>query len=104
MPVAVSSSRICGIYVTDIRYREDAADGNEPEDLPISNIRSFREQELGNQRETHRLPVFPFCPLAAVFEVEQVITVFMKKQYQVVTAEEAVKVIMQPGHGYVYVK
>ena len=101
MPVAVSSTRICGTCVTDIRYREDAADWNKPEDLPFSNIRSFREQELGNQRETHRFPVFPFCPLAAVFEVEQVITVFMKKQYQVVTAEEAVKVIKSGDHVHI---
>ena len=77
MPVAVSSTEVCGTYVTDIRYREDAADWDEPEDLPFSNIRSFREQELGNQRETRWFPVFPFCPLAAVFEVEQVITVFV---------------------------
>ena len=28
MPVAVSSTKVCGTYVTDIRYREDAADGN----------------------------------------------------------------------------
>ena len=48
MPVAVSSTEVCDTYVTDIRYREDAADWNEPEDLPFSNIRSFREQELGN--------------------------------------------------------
>ena len=101
MPVAVSSTMVCGTYVTDIRYREDATDWNEPEDLPFSNIRSFREQELGNRRETHRFPVFPFCPLAAVFEVEQVTTVFMKKQYQVVTAEEAVKVIKSGDHVHI---
>jgi hypothetical protein len=37
MPVAVSSNKVCGTYVTDIRYREDAADWDEPEDLPFSN-------------------------------------------------------------------
>ena len=63
MPVAVSSTRVCDTYVTDIRYREDAADWNEPEDLPISNIRSFREQELGNQRETFGFLFFQFVLL-----------------------------------------
>ena len=63
MPVAVSSTRVCDTYVTDIRYREDAADGNKPEDLPFSNIRSFREQELGNQRETSAFPFFHFVLL-----------------------------------------
>ena len=37
MPVAVSSNKVCGTYVTDIRYREDATDWDEPEDLPFSN-------------------------------------------------------------------
>ncbi len=63
MPVAVSSNKVCDTYVTDIRYREDAADWDEPEDLPVSNIRSFREQELGNQRETLWFPVFHFVLL-----------------------------------------
>ena len=63
MPVAVSSTKVCGTYVTDIRYREDAADWDEPEDLPFSNIRSFREQELGNQREAHRFLSFHFVLL-----------------------------------------
>ena len=63
MPVAVSSTKVCGTYVTDIRYREDAADRNEPEDLPFSNIRSFREQELGNHRETQGFLFFHFVLL-----------------------------------------
>ena len=71
MPVAVSSIKVCDTYVTDIRYREDATDWNKPEDLPFSNIRSFREQELGNQRETRRFPAFPFCPLAAVLKLNK---------------------------------
>ena len=36
MPVAVSSTKVHSTYVTDIRYREDAADLNKPEDLPVS--------------------------------------------------------------------
>ena len=48
MPVAVSPIKVRSTYVTDIRYREDAAGWNKPEDLPFSNIRSFREQKLGN--------------------------------------------------------
>ena len=71
MPVAVSSTKVCGTYVTDIRYREDAADWNKPEDLPFSNIRSFREQELGNHRETSKFSAFPFCPLAAVLKLNK---------------------------------
>ena len=38
MPVAVSSAVIHDIHVTDIRYREDVADLNKPEDLPASKI------------------------------------------------------------------
>ena len=63
MPVAVSSTKVRCTCVTDIRYREDVADLNKPEDLPFSNIRSFREQELGNQRETRWFPVFHFVLL-----------------------------------------
>ena len=63
MPVAVSSAKVCGTYVTDIRYREDATDWDEPEDLPFSNIRSFREQKLGNQRERISFPLFHFVLL-----------------------------------------
>ena len=48
MPVAVSSTKVCGTYVTDIRYREDAADWDEPEDLPFSNIfAAFGNKSLG---------------------------------------------------------
>ena len=36
MPVAVSSTKVHSTYVTDIRYREDAADLDKPEDLPVS--------------------------------------------------------------------
>ena len=36
MPVAVSSATIRNSHVTDIRYREDVADLNKPEDLPDS--------------------------------------------------------------------
>ena len=46
MPVAVSSTKVCGTYVTDIRYREDVTGWDEPEDLPISMIRNFREQKF----------------------------------------------------------
>ena len=41
MPVAVSSTKVRGIHVTDIRYREDAADLDEPEDLPVSVLSAF---------------------------------------------------------------
>ena len=46
MPVAVSPIKVRSTYVTDIRYREDAADLNKPEDLPASMINNFREQKL----------------------------------------------------------
>ena len=46
MPVAVSSTKVRRIHVTDIRYREDAADLDKPEDLPVSMIDNFREQKL----------------------------------------------------------
>ena len=36
MPVAVSTIKVCGTKVTDIRYREDTADWSKPEDLPVS--------------------------------------------------------------------
>ena len=52
MPVAVSSTKICSTYVTDIRYREDATDWNEPEDLPDSDMNNFREQEFVKNEET----------------------------------------------------
>ena len=52
MPVAVSSSTVRNTYVTDIRYREDVADLNKPEDLPVSIINDFREQKLVNNEET----------------------------------------------------
>ena len=52
MPVAVSSSTVSSTQVTDIRYREDAADLNKPEDLPVSIINSFREQKFVNNEKT----------------------------------------------------
>ena len=52
MPVAVSSSTVRSTSVTDIRYREDVADLNKPEDLPVSIINDFREQKLVNNEET----------------------------------------------------
>ena len=52
MPVAVSSTKVRSTYVTDIRYREDVADLNKPEDLPVSIINDFREQKLVNNEET----------------------------------------------------
>ena len=52
MPVAVSSSTVRSTYVTDIRYREDAADSNKPEDLPVSIINDFREQKFVKNEET----------------------------------------------------
>jgi hypothetical protein len=39
-------------YVTDIRYREDAADLNKPEDLPVSIMNDFREQKFVKNEET----------------------------------------------------
>ena len=36
MPVAVSPTTIRDTHVTDIRYREDVADLDKPEDLPVS--------------------------------------------------------------------
>ena len=52
MPVAVSSTMVRCTYVTDIRYREDAADSNKPEDLPVSIINDFREQKFVKNEET----------------------------------------------------
>ena len=52
MPVAVSSTKVRSTYVTDIRYREDVADLNKPEDLPVSIINNFREQKFVNNEET----------------------------------------------------
>ena len=52
MPVAVSSTKVRSTYVTDIRYREDAADLNKPEDLPVSIINDFREQKFVKNEET----------------------------------------------------
>ena len=52
MPVAVSPNRARGTQVTDIRYREDAADLNKPEDLPVSMYFNFREQKFVNHEET----------------------------------------------------
>ena len=52
MPVAVSSTMVRCTYVTDIRYREDVVDLNEPEDLPVSIINNFREQKFVNNEET----------------------------------------------------
>ena len=52
MPVAVSSTKVRNTYVTDIRYREDVADLNKPEDLPVSIINNFREQKFVNNEET----------------------------------------------------
>ena len=52
MPVAVSSSMVHNTYVTDIRYREDVADLNKPEDLPVSIFNNFREQKFVNNEET----------------------------------------------------
>ena len=52
MPVAVSSLTVRSTYVTDIRYREDVVDLNEPEDLPVSIINNFREQKFVNNEET----------------------------------------------------
>ena len=41
MPVAVSSAKVGSHQVTDIRYREDGADLNKPEDLPVSVLSAF---------------------------------------------------------------
>jgi hypothetical protein len=77
MPVAVSSAKVCGTYVTDIRYREDAADWDKPEDLPTSQYPQLSGTRAWESKGTHQFPAFPFCPLAAVFEVEQATTVFV---------------------------
>ena len=60
MPVAVSPIKVRSTYVTDIRYREDAADLDKPEDLPVSILFAA----FGNKS-------LPFCPLAAVFKLNK---------------------------------
>ena len=77
--------------------REDVAGLNKPEDLPVSIIRSFREQKLGNGIGIIRMPVFPVCFLL-LFLLCNINVIRMKKQYQAVTAEEAVKVIKSGFH------
>ena len=52
MPVAVSSAKVCGTYVTDIRYREDAADWDKPEDLPTSQY-----PQLSGTREVEQATI-----------------------------------------------
>lgn len=55
-------------YVTDIRYREDAADLDKPEDLPVSDIfAAFGNKSLGIKGKRTSRFSFSFCPLAAVF-------------------------------------
>jgi len=73
---------------------------NKPEDLPVSNIRSFREQKLGNGIGIIRMPVFPVCFLL-LFLLCNINVIRMKKQYQAVTAEEAVKVIKSGDHVHI---
>ena len=48
MPVAVSPTKVRSTEVTDIRYREDAADLDKPEDLPVSILfAAFGNKSLG---------------------------------------------------------
>ena len=72
---------------------------NKPEDLPDSVIRSFREQELGNDVGICCMPVLLFVSCCCFYCA--INTIGMKKQYQAVTAEEAVKVIKSGDHVHI---
>ena len=64
MPVAVSSTIVRCTHVTDIRYREDAAYLNKPEDLPISIIfAAFGNKSLGIKRRRNSFLSFHFVLL-----------------------------------------
>jgi hypothetical protein len=64
MPVAVSPTKVRSTYVTDIRYREDAADLDKPEDLPVSIIfAAFGNKSLGIKRRRHSFLSFHFVLL-----------------------------------------
>ena len=72
---------------------------NKPEDLPDSIVRSFREQKLGNDVGICCMPVFLFVSCCCFYCA--INTIGMKKQYQAVTAEEAVKVIKSGDHVHI---
>ena len=64
MPVAVSPIKVRSTYVTDIRYREDAADLDKPEDLPVSILfAAFGNKSLGIKGEHIAFPSFHFVLL-----------------------------------------
>ena len=64
MPVAVSPIKVRSTYVTDIRYREDAADLDKPEDLPVSIIfAAFGNKSLGIKRRRNSFLSFHFVLL-----------------------------------------
>ncbi len=64
MPVAVSPIKVRSTYVTDIRYREDAADLDKPEDLPVSIIfAAFGNKSLGIKRKRNNFLSFHFVLL-----------------------------------------
>lgn len=72
MPVAVSPTKVRSTDVTDIRYREDAADLDKPEDLPVSIIfAAFGNKSLGIKEKQSSCFLFSFCPLAAVFKLNE---------------------------------
>jgi hypothetical protein len=67
MPVAVSPTKVRSTDVTDIRYWEDAADLDKPEDLPVSIIfAAFGNKSLGIKEKQASCFLFSFCPFAAV--------------------------------------
>ena len=64
MPVAVSPIKVRSTYVTDIRYREDAADLDKPEDLPVSILfAAFGNKSLGiiGEHMLSRLSILSSC-------------------------------------------
>ena len=64
MPVAVSPIKVRSNHVTDIRYREDAADLDKPEDLPVSIIfAAFGNKSLGIKRKRNNFLFFHFVLL-----------------------------------------
>ena len=72
MPVAVSPTKVRSTDVTDIRYREDAADLDKPEDLPVSIIfAAFGNKSVGIKVKRISRFLFSFCPIAAVFKLNE---------------------------------
>ena len=72
---------------------------NKPEDLPVSVFAAFGNKSLGivSERFYARYSHFVFC--CCFFEINNRKT--MKKQYQAVTAAEAVKVIKSGDHVHI---